>query len=302
MNALDYCRQVVDRKLALRAIQPSSARDYRISLNAWEPHIGSLSLGELTPHILEGAIAEWIADGISPNTAIKRHVALSMALRQAVKEKLLEENPLDSVPKPRREPPQPNPIVGYDLERLKMLLASLSLRPWVVAVHLCLYAGLRSEEACALKATDIDLPSGLGYVRRAVGYGDGGAYIAPTKTRRMRDFPICDQLADVLGRWQDGRSRRGWLLGDSKWLDPRMVGRKWSALCDMEDYIGLAGRKPTLHDLRHTFATACVRARMDVKTLQSILGHSSASMTLDVYASADPDAKSAARALIGAAI
>ena len=59
MNALDYCRQVVDRKLALRAIQPSSARDYRISLNAWEPHIGSLSLGELTPHILEGAIADY---------------------------------------------------------------------------------------------------------------------------------------------------------------------------------------------------------------------------------------------------
>lgn len=302
MLALDYCYSVVDRKLALRSIQPSSARDYRISLNAWRPFLDGLALSDLTPSLLESALASWLSDGLSPNTALKRHTALSMALRFAVQEKLIERNPLGSVPRPRKDPPQPNPIVGYDLERLKSLLSSLSLRPWVVAVHLCLYAGLRSEEACALKATDIDLSTGLGYVRRAIGYGDGGAYIAPTKTRRMRDFPICDQLADVLGRWLGGKNRRGWLLGDSKWLDPRMVGRKWSALCEMEDYIGLAGRKPTLHDLRHTFATACVRANMDVKTLQSILGHSSAAMTLDVYAAADPSAKLAARSLIGAAI
>lgn len=302
MNALDYCYQAVERKLSVRAIQPASARDYRISLNAWRPFLDGMELEDLTPRILEDAIASWIADGLSPNTALKRHVALRMALGFAVRDGLLERNPMDSVPRPRKEPTQPNPIVGYDLDRLKMLLASLSPRPWVVAVNLCLYAGLRVEEACALKVTDVDLARGIGYVRRAIGYGDGGAYLAPTKSRRMRDFPICDQLGEVIARWLDGRAGRGWLLGESKWLDPRMVGRKWSALCDMEDYVGLAGRKPTLHDLRHTFATACVRANMDVKTLQSILGHSSAAMTLDVYAAADPSAKSAARELIGVAL
>lgn len=301
MDALDYSREVVSRKLALGAIQPSSARDYRISLNAWEPFLEGISLADLTPALLESAISSWIADGLSPNTAIKRHVALNMALRQAVREKLLGENPLDAVPRPRKDPPCQNPLVGYDLERLTSLLPSLTPRPWVVAVNLCLYAGLRVEEACALKVTDIDLAAGLGYVRRAIGYGDGGAYLAPTKGKKTRDFPICDQLHAMLSAIV-GEKRRGWLLGEAKWLDPRMVGRKWSALCDVEDYQGMAGRKPTLHDLRHTFATACVRARMDVKTLQSILGHSSAALTLDVYASADPSAKQAARSLIDSAL
>lgn len=302
MNALDYCYQAVERKLAVRAIQPASARDYRISLNAWKPFIGGLELEDLTPRVLEDAIASWIADGLSPNTAIKRHVALGMALRMAVRERLIGENPLDAVPRPRKDPPQQNPLVGYDLERLTSLLPSLTPRPWIVAVSLCLYAGLRIEEACALKSTDIDLPRSTGYVRRAIGYGDGGAYVAPTKNRRTRDFPICEQLEKALAAHLDGRNRGGWLLGESKWLDPRSVGRKWSALCEMEDYLGAAGRKPTLHDLRHTFATACIRAHMDVKTLQSILGHSSAALTLDVYASPDPAAKKSAAALIGAAM
>ena len=58
------------------------------------------------------------------------------------------------------------------------------------------------------------------------------------------------------------------------WLGDEMpavnsIGRKWSMLCEIEEFVGRAGRKPTLHDLRHTFATRCVSSGMDVKTLQS---------------------------------
>ena len=40
----------------------------------------------------------------------------------------------------------------------------------------------------------------------------------------------------------------------------------------------------TLHDLRHTAASLMVSAGANVKAVQRQLGHSSASMTLDVYA------------------
>jgi integrase len=49
-----------------------------------------------------------------------------------------------------------------------------------------------------------------------------------------------------------------------------------------------------LHDLRHSYAVASLRAGVDVKTLQQSLGHASAAMTLDVYAAYTDDAAKAA--------
>jgi len=63
--------------------------------------------------------------------------------------------------------------------------------------------------------------------------------------------------------------------------------------------VGTQGRVPTFHDLRHTFATAAIAEGVDVKTVSSILGHTNAAMTLNVYASADPAAKRAAAETIG---
>ena len=59
----------------------------------------------------------------------------------------------------------------------------------------------------------------------------------------------------------------------------------------MEGFQGVLGKAPTFHDLRHTYATVAIASGVDVKTVSSVLGHSSAAMTLDVYAVADPVAK-----------
>lgn len=299
---VDYATRYVESKLALKAIQPSTATDYRKSINGWSPYLAGMLLKDLTPGIMLNAMTSMLED-VGVTTVRKRYVALNMVLDHAVKVGDLKDNPLDSVPRPKKEPSQPNPIVGDDLDRLKLRLATMKLQPWVVAVNLCLYAGLRAEETCGLQVGDIDLDNRIGWIRRAIGYARGGSYVAPPKNGKVRDFPICDQLADILAQWLEmrGGSPTDWLLSDEM-MGVRKVGRMWSMLCDVEDFVGRAGRKPTLHDLRHTFATRCVACGMDIKTLQSILGHSSASVTLDIYASPDPAAKQAASALIGRAI
>ena len=55
----------------------------------------------------------------------------------------------------------------------------------------------------------------------------------------------------------------------------------------------------TLHDLRHTFATVFLARGGNIKDLQAILGHSSAMMTLDVYASSDLAARSRTMSMVG---
>lgn len=299
---LEYARAYIERKAALNSIQPSTAADYRKTLAGWKPYLEGLTLEELTPAHLADSLEEMLSSS-SPTTVLKRYVFLNSVLSSAVKRGDIARNPLESVPRPRRNPLPQNPIVGEELSRLKALLPHLKLSPWVVAVWLCLYAGLRAEEACGLKVSDVDLESRVGWVRRAIGCANGRHYVAPTKNKRTRDFPISEALADVLSRWVAGAEPNSWLLTRCETMPTgRSIGDRWSLLCDVLDFRGRDGRKPTLHDLRHTFATQCVKAGMDIKTLQSILGHSSAAMTLDIYASPDASAKAAASSLIDLAI
>ena len=54
----------------------------------------------------------------------------------------------------------------------------------------------------------------------------------------------------------------------------------------------------TIHDLRHTAASLAVAAGANVKAVQRMLGHTSAAMTLDVYADLfDDDLDAVANAL-----
>lgn len=69
---------------------------------------------------------------------------------------------------------------------------------------------------------------------------------------------------------------------------PTPLGKDFGASCNMN------GFKCTFHDLRHTFVTMMRSGGTDVQTVASYLGHASVSMTLNVYADVDPEAKRAA--------
>lgn len=49
------------------------------------------------------------------------------------------------------------------------------------------------------------------------------------------------------------------------------------------------GRTLTLYSLRHTFASVAIAAGADVKTLQELMGHEDATVTLNTYAAAFAD-------------
>ena len=54
------------------------------------------------------------------------------------------------------------------------------------------------------------------------------------------------------------------------------------------------------HSLRHLFATNCIAAGFDVKTLSEILGHSSVETTLNRYVHSSMDRKAACMELLKA--
>lgn len=60
-----------------------------------------------------------------------------------------------------------------------------------------------------------------------------------------------------------------------------------AVLSDTADALGLAGPHP--HALRHTAASLAIASGADVKVVQQMLGHRSATTTLDLYGHLFPD-------------
>lgn len=304
-KVLDYVLEIVDGMEARHVIEPSTAGHYRKDAEAWRPWLGDVRLCDLTRDMIEGGMADMFAAGRSATTVNKRFTVLKMACSDAVMRGDLKRSPFVGIRRPKLQRTRKNSVDDDEMrQRVKDKLASLPLTRYVVAFYLALYVGLRRGEICGLEVQDIDFRTNRGWVRRSVGVTSTGTYVKEAKTGRVRDFPLPDTLRDVLSRWVDQQEREwaalgmrlkptDWLLGypDGHHMSIDVLSRKWASLAENEGWVGAAGKRPTLHDLRHTFATEAIAAGIDVKTVSSILGHANAAMTLDVYATPDPEAK-----------
>ena len=107
------------------------------------------------------------------------------------------------------------------------------------------------------------------------------SYLAAMKSdsdRIAREFGLAQSDPYILGT-QEPMSRP---------YNPTQLGKDFAAFCKMNNF------ECRFHDLRHTFATMMIAGGTDVRTVASYLGHASVSMTLNIYANVDPDAKKAA--------
>ena len=114
-----------------------------------------------------------------------------------------------------------------------------------------------------------------------------------------------DSLRKLLAQWRaECKQEFAYVVCDSdgNYLNPDYVTHVFTSFARFNALEGAAGRRLTLHDLRHTAATVLIGHGADVKTVQSVLGHSSAAITLDMYASADSNAKRSAAAILDLAI
>ncbi len=152
------------------------------------------------------------------------------------------------------------------------------------AVLLTLNSGLRIGEICALKWDDITetyinvekslqrLPSEPNTsTKTQVIIGD------PKSTTSKRKIPIPDFMHKYIDEF---RQDSGFVMTTkhNKFVEPRYIQLHFDRLMNE---IGLLD--VTFHTLRHTFATRCIEAGFDIKTLSEILGHSDVKITLNRY-------------------
>lgn len=104
-----------------------------------------------------------------------------------------------------------------------------------------------------------------------------------TRTSR-REIPIPKQLLIMLKKLRGCVSNAAWFLSgnESKPTESRCYRKS------IKSYLKQATvRQVRPHALRHTFATTCLQAGCDVKTLSELLGHANANITLQRYVHSD---------------
>lgn len=307
--AYSYFKGRMDRREYERSTFSTNMKHMR----AWERVLGQRPIGSVTESDVRDAISGWFADGRDATTVDKRITALNEVYKSAVRENLCRRNPLDRVKRPKKGWKEPNGVNDAAmLSKTASAIAAMPLDAFKVAFSLALYTGMRRGEICALRWCDVDLRSGTIWIRAAIGSDDGGKYAKAPKSGRHRDVAVPRALSEVLADWSAacktssaGRVGPRWHVvcdGDGGFVNPDYLTHAFTDFARFNGLEGAAGRRLTLHDLRHTAATVLISNGADVKTVQSVLGHSSAAITLDMYASADADAKRSAARILDLAI
>ena len=163
-----------------------------------------------------------------------------------------------------------------------------------VGIMISLYAGLRIGEICALSWEDIDLASGIIHIRHTIARvpctdpqkdAKTSLIVDTPKTKAsLRDIPISSLLQEQLATV---KSSTGFILTDSQtFVSPRTYEYRFHKVLD-----NCGIDQVNYHTLRHTFATRCIEAGVDVKSLSEMLGHANVGITLNTYVHPSMDLK-----------
>lgn len=155
-------------------------------------------------------------------------------------------------------------------------------------VLLALFTGLRIGELCALKWENVSLKDRTIHVAATMQRLQDQAGTENKKTKvvigtpksdtSLRTIPLTEKAARLCGQFDPHCPAAFLLTGTEQFMEPRQLQKrlkKYTGDC------GLAGVH--FHTIRHTFATRCVEAGFELKSLSEILGHANTSITLNRY-------------------
>ncbi len=150
-------------------------------------------------------------------------------------------------------------------------------------VVLGLYLGLRKDENMGADWEGLDLDAAELHVRRAYTRGKGGAHVTAPKTpKSVRTVPVMSHALERVRAWGPGAGSI--VVGRTgRRLSPETGQKRLKALVAESYDDGPPLPRITMATLRHSFATACVNAGVEVTLLSAIMGHRDIKTTMRCY-------------------
>ena len=243
--------------------------------------------------------------GLSIGLLAKIRMLMLLALSVAIENNLILKNVADKVKLPKEKQAEVE-ILTVEEQKILENAVMNDDRPVSFCILLALYTGLRIGELCALKVEDINLEEKEIYVRRSVKRvvvkGESTKtriiYSDPKTEKSNRTIPLPVFMVELLEKFIDERNEYAKVIAeclyqdDDSWKDTGYlfitqngVGQEQNRIRVLfESILKRAGLKHIkFHALRHTFASRCIEAGFDIKSLSDILGHTDVKMTLRVY-------------------
>lgn len=233
------------------------------------PALGDLDVNVITSDHIRHMLAAIIAEGHTRTAEL-----VYVLCRLIFSELDIERDPMRRVKRPRHVQRRPDPWEPPDI---RAYYKACLVHPHGLALSLALLLGLRRGEICGLRWEDVDFATARIHIRNQRIRLDTGKIVdAPPKSAssvRSIDLP-----APLLARLEAARQPSGY-------VDPILPSSLDHAHSALVRRLGLP--PIPLHGLRHTFASEALRNGAQMRGLQSILGHSSYTVTANIYTHPD---------------
>lgn len=245
------------------------------------PEFGRLRYDKLTVQPVHSFIEKKLENGLSAKY-VSDIIIVFKSMTKYISRVHGFRNPLADVVLPKVAKTEMKLLTESQQKQLCSYLLN-NLNNTSVCVLLSLYTGLRIGEICGLKWSDIDFEKNILTVRRTVQrirideHGTKLIVDTPKSRTSQRSIPILAFIMDILKRFKSSDNLYI-LSGNTKVNEPRTLQRRFKSMLKKADLPSV-----NYHSLRHMFATNCIRAGFDVKTLSEILGHAAVETTLNRY-------------------
>ena len=249
------------------------------------------------------------ASGKTHSQIYMLHKVLKIFFNYCITQRYILLNPCKGITIPKTDEPKHEKSVDpFTDDEIKLILdgAKDYMRPLIT---LALATGLREGELLALTVNDIDLQENVINVNKALkavyevnsdGVGKKVLKLGDPKTKSsIRSVPIPKNIIPMLKKIVSEQKQLYFKFGMTEnsplifttpiatCIDPKNLQRRWVRLLPR---VSVRYRK--FHNLRHTYATRLFEADVNIKTIQTLLGHSSITITEKTYIHVLNDVKS----------
>ena len=273
-------------------------------------NLGKMKLDKVTGGIVQKYYNDKIEDGYASKTIRHLHTLINGAFTKGVQLHMIKENPVKYVNMPKKEKYQAEIISKKDVEKIVKEAVDDVLYPIVVTT---MYTGMRKGEVFGLTWENVDFQNRTIFVRQSLCKyqkepDENGVrkteyrVMEPKNKTSVRAIPMIDPVYEALviqkKRQDQDKERYQEIYRDEGFVFADPDGGYFKQSTFMTKYhrfLKTYGVKDIrFHDLRHTFASLLLEAGVSMKVVQELLGHSTITTTMDIYAHISDEMKTGA--------